>query len=298
MAITRKGAGPNALTDTHWRFEPVKHLYTKYLPPKQLLPPSLSALVLEAYNSAVESQPVNGVTHRPHPAASSVTPTTESRPRSPGIPPLAASLPAKPTSALPIPRSNSSTSLNVDPTRSQTEEELRSQLARLQKKLQGLRDQIDASAMPQSSQFKSRVLAEAEDELERERSKRKKMEESVADLKQDVLEKDRKYKDLRRRRREVEDSLADARSSREARAQEAQDPQKLDELVKMRDDLSKLVASRKEEAAASAQKRISLQQEVTELRRQLGLPDPKPAEMPSVGVMLPALIQAFKDLQE
>lgn len=274
----------------------MKHLYSKYLPPKQLLPPSLPALVLEGYNNALESQPPTSITPRAYHTASSVTPTTESRPRSPGVPPLAASLPPKPISAISVPRSNSSASLNVSA--SQTEEELRSQLSRLQGKLHGLREQIDTPPASQSSKFQSRVLAETEAELERERSKRKKMEESVADLKQDVLEKERKYKDLRRRRREMEDSLADARSSREARAQEAPDPQKLDELIKMRDDLSKLVISRKDEAEARAQKRLSLQQELMELRRQLGLPDPKPAEMPSVGVMLPALIQAFKDLQE
>lgn len=292
---TRRGAGPNALTKLRWRFERVKHLYTKYLPPPEILPDRLPSHILEAFHKALESQPPAPIAPRPYHASASEISSKDSPKDSPSP-----SIPTGPRSSLPAQKPTSSATANTEA--KSTEEELRQQVQQLQEKLSTIRRQLQVD-QPQSgpSQFQSRILSEAEENFEHERKKRKKLSDSVAGLKEDVREKEQKYKDLRERRRAAEASLLDAKHARDARQSDNLESTKLENAIQSRDSLRKLVEARQKEIEDRVKARQNLERELNELRRETSNAATRVNETspsgPSVATMIPALIQAFKDLQ-
>lgn len=247
--------------------------------------------MLEAYQRALGSQPPTGITPRPydlvpkvHLESSSGTPDNSSTvygsPR-----PLAAVRPLEP-------KAESLTEI-MSP-----EAELRQQLHRLLERLQSLEEQANgSSSSPHPFDLQSQALAEAERNLEKERARRKKMAESVADLKEDVNEKERRYKELRRKRREVEASLADARTLRETRQHDEAESKKLQDILESRDRLRKLLEARRQEVSDCVDARKALEKELEEIKQQAAVQELMSNMIPSIGVALPKLVQAFNDLQ-
>lgn len=298
---TTPGAQTAFFRQIKWKFMRVQHLYTHYVPPKEVvellvskenLPPD----VQEAYNkfaAEVAQAPLMPVTPGPS------TPTGP-RLNRPSNSVLAAASPATSSTAAPSQSSAHSASALSTPTRqlqstnsgtsplAPSQENLPEQIAVLRDRLKEVeRKVVDVASASSSNSSsnpppRSKVLEDAEEHYEKERSKRKRAEANVKDLEEALHEKERK--------------LDAARQSRRDR-QRAEAGVLMDDVEIKRVALKERIAARQKELAERSWARSKLEQEIRELNVERSGADLQVSALAGETTMVSLYVQAFDALR-
>jgi DNA repair exonuclease SbcCD ATPase subunit len=278
-ATTQPGAPPNAILALRWRFESVKHLYSKYIPPPEIIPSDLSPDISAAYQQALDAEHLLSQSESLAPSVNGSAQQHELT--------LAAGPPVGQT---------------ADANNDTPEEGLRRQVAQLRAKLEFTRREIENKdqTLPQPLVD---TIHEAEKELESQLRRYRKVSDSVADLKHDIRQQSSVLRAEKKRRRQLEQELADAQNAAAGKAiastieadQDSPESARLGKLRMSRDHLKQQISVREVELKERQEARQVLEDKFGSLKlAQAGLiVEGGESGMPPTA---PALIRAFSDL--
>lgn len=296
-AVVQPGAPPNAILALRWRFEPVKHLYSKYIPPVDIIPPDLPPDTSAAYQKALDAE---------HSLLQSSKQRAEeelsnSLAVSNGVQPghnMNSAQQHKLTLAAGPPVDKAADVNNDTP-----EDILRKQLGQLRAKLASTRREIEN--LDHTPQHLVEKVYEAEKELGHQLRKRRKVSDSIADLEHDIRQRSSVLKAEKKRRRQLDQEIADAQNAASGKAiasaagtgQESPDPARLGQLSLSRDHLKHQICVREVDLQERRDARQALEAELGSLKLTpvglTGVVEGKESGLPGTA---PDLIQAFSDL--
>lgn len=296
-AVTQPHAPLNSILALRWRFEPVKHLYPKYIPPPGIIPPDLPPDTMAAYLKALSLEfpvsesaklaPAEGPSDPDHPilAVNGIRPVHDPDSAQHHEPKLA-------------PDTLASTTPDVN--YNAPGEDLRKQANELRAKLESIRRELEDKTQV-SPQHLVDEIHQAEKELKYQLRTYRKVSDSVADLKHDIRHRDSTLRAEKKGRRQMEREIADAQNAAagkaDARADTDQHPSDLAKLRTSRDHLKHLIGVREAELKKRQETRQLLEDELGRLKLaragSLTVVGGESSAPPAV----PAVIQAFSHLR-
>lgn len=288
-AVTSRTAPYNAIAALRWRFEPVKHLYSKYIPPPEIVPADLPPDILAAYREALDAETSRSESSKMDIAAESSALMEGNVETNHNLGSTQRNQ-ATPSSELPI---NEIT----DASHEIPENALRTQVAKLRAKLESTRREIENKDQILSPHLVDE-MHRAESELETQLRRFKKVSDSVAGLKHDIRRQDSAIRAEKKRRRQIEQDLADAQNAvTGAQADhDSSDSTRLETLRESRDRLRHLTGVRETELKKRQEARQGLEDELECLKfARAGLITVAGKES-AAPAAVPALIRAFSHL--